>query len=474
MRLRNRSIAGALLAGSLVAASVGGAAAQDAKPGDTTDNQPATPETSGKPAAEAPTAPAVPSIQSSLGPYGDPGGIRAFLDARGIDYNFTYIGEVLGNSTGGLKQGATYEGRLDGQLDIDLEKLAGIKNTAIHANFYQLHGRGLTGNNTFDTFTVSGIEAYPSTKLYEAWIEEKVLDGKVFVRVGQLAADTEFFVSQSATLFISATFGWPAIFANDLPSSGPAFPLATPGVRLKVAPTDNLTFLAAVFDGNPAGVYTGNNAYLPQIRDLNGTLFRVKDPPLIMAETSYAYNQEKDAKGLPGTVKFGYVHLFPSNGNIDALAPGIVGSPQVRDDGAYAIIDQTVYVDPKGPSASVFARASVFPSDRNPYDAYIDAGVIYKGLIPGRPDDTAGISGAYDRFSPIIAAEFALGNPGILPARQNQALIEATYQYVVIPGFTLQPDFQYLINPGGNGAMGFDGVPLRNAAVFGLRATIHY
>ena len=32
---------------------------------------------------------ATPSIQSSLGKYGDPGGIRAFLDKHGIDYNFT-------------------------------------------------------------------------------------------------------------------------------------------------------------------------------------------------------------------------------------------------------------------------------------------------------------------------------------------------------------------------------------------------
>ena len=182
----------------------------------------ATPEATGT-QAEA-VGNTTPSIPSSLGKYGDPGGIRAFLDKHGIDYNFTYIGEVLGNPTGGYKRGATYEGRLDMQLDVDADKLAGIKDFAIHAQAYQIHGRGLSGNNLLDLFTVSNIEAYPDTKLYELWGERKFDDGKIFVRVGQLAADTEFFISQTATLFVSSTFGWPASYANDLPSGGPATP----------------------------------------------------------------------------------------------------------------------------------------------------------------------------------------------------------------------------------------------------------
>lgn len=104
---------------------------------------------------EAAAAPPAPSIQSSLGKYGDPGGIRAFLDTHGIDYSFTYIGEVLGNTSGGVKRGATYEGRIDGNLDIDTEKLFGLKNGAIHVEAFQIHGRGLSGNNLQDLFTAA-------------------------------------------------------------------------------------------------------------------------------------------------------------------------------------------------------------------------------------------------------------------------------------------------------------------------------
>jgi len=37
-----------------------------------------------------------------------------------------------------------------------------------------------------------------------------------------------------------------------------------------------------------------------------------------------------------------------------------------------------------------------------------------------------------------------------LPIRPSEALIEVTYQATVVPGFTVQPDFQYLFRPGGN------------------------
>ena len=412
-----------------------------------------------------------PSIQSALGKYGDPGGVRAALDAKGIDYSFTYIGEMFGNATGGIKPGATYEGRLDANLDIDTDKLFGLKNGTIHAEAFQIHGRGLSGNNLLDLFTASNIEAYPGTKLYELWYEQKLLDGKLFVRVGQLAGDTEFFISPSATLFINSSFGFPASLANDLPSGGPSYPLATPGVRIKATPTEQITLLAAVFNGDPAGVYRpGVNNLLPQLRDVGGTDFRVQDPPLLIAEAQYAYNQAKDSAGLPGTVKVGYLHHFETFPAQNGDATTYRG-----DNGVYALIDQTIYRKPgtDDQGAAVFLRANYLPADRNLIDIYVDGGVVYKGLIPGRPDDTAGISGAYGRISPdASAADIAAGTSLV---RDDQALIELTYQYSVLPGFSIQPDFQYVFHPGAHGVADPNtGLPTQDAAVFGLRAAIHY
>src|SRR3954451_25444750 len=58
----------------------------------------------------------------------------------GIKFAATYIGEVLGNPTGGIQQGGTFEGRLNLAVDIDFDKLAGWKGLTAHANVFAIHG----------------------------------------------------------------------------------------------------------------------------------------------------------------------------------------------------------------------------------------------------------------------------------------------------------------------------------------------
>src|SRR3954468_23178862 len=61
----------------------------------------------------------------------------------GIKFAATYIGESLGNPSGGIKQGAVYEGRLNLAVDVDLQKLVGVDQFLFHANMFQIHGGGL-------------------------------------------------------------------------------------------------------------------------------------------------------------------------------------------------------------------------------------------------------------------------------------------------------------------------------------------
>src|ERR1700712_5487318 len=85
----------------------------------------------------------------------------------GVALSATYIGEVLGNASGGIRRGVVYDGRLDLGVDVDLEKLTGWSGATFHANIYQIHGDGLSRDYVGNLMLVSGIEAYPSTRLYE-------------------------------------------------------------------------------------------------------------------------------------------------------------------------------------------------------------------------------------------------------------------------------------------------------------------
>jgi porin len=253
---------GWFIAVMLVAASAGGTFAQEDKKID--DQKPADPDT-GESTVE----------ESTLGLLPNP------FQKYGIKFAATYIGETLGNVSGGLKQGAVYEGRLNLAVDVDLQKLAGWRELTFHANMFQIHGDGLSRSNLNNFLVASGIEALPSARLYEMWFERKWEDF-LALRAGQLAADTEFINAKYTDVFTNASLGWPAIASVNLPSGGPSPPLAALGARLRANVSDNITLAAAIFDGDAAGPGLGD----PQLRNNAGLNFRINDPPPVIRDAA--------------------------------------------------------------------------------------------------------------------------------------------------------------------------------------------
>lgn len=151
------------------------------------------------------------------------------------------------------------------------------------------------------------------------------------------------------------------------------------------------------------------------------------------------------------------------------------------NDGIYVVIDQMVYREPGSTDQGIgaFARISAAPSDRNTISFYADGGLTWKGMIPGRGDDTFGVSFAYSRISSRARGfdrDIESFTGSARPIRSSEALIEVTYQAQILPGWTVQPDFQYVFRPGGNIPNPRDptSARIKNAAVFGLRTTIRY
>jgi porin len=58
------------------------------------------------------------------------------------------------------------------------------------------------------------------------------------------------------------------------------------------------------------------------------------------------------------------------------------------------------------------------------------------------------------------------------PARTSETFIEVTYQYQVAPWLMLQPDFQYVFNPGGGIANASGTAKVGDEAVLGVRTNI--
>ena len=208
--------------------------------------------------------------------------------------------------------------------------------------------------------TIAAIEATPTGRLSELWLEQSFWNGGASLRAGQLAADVEFFYADAALMFLQTD--WPTIIAADLPSGGPAYPLSTPGARVKVDPNEHISVLAAVFNGDPAGPGEGD----PQLRNKYGVNFRLKDPPFVIAEAQFRNNHGKTDTGLASTLKFGaWTHFgkFDDNRLADdgtLLAdPDGSGRPLKRrtDNGVYGVFEQQLY-HPKAETRVAASRCS--------------------------------------------------------------------------------------------------------------------
>ena len=419
---------------------------------------------------------------------------RDGLAASGLNFAATYIGDNITNISGGIGRGAIHFGRFDFSVDADLEKLFGWAGGRIFANTFEIYGRGLSRNYIHNLATISEIEALPDTRLYNAYFEQSLFNGRFNIRAGQQAADVEFFDSQTDDLFINGTFGWPAIKASNLPAGGPAPPIAVPGIRVKAALSEQVTAFAAVFNGNPAAPGVGD----PQSRDNHGLAFRVNDPPWIIGQVRWDYDIDAGGRALPGNfTPGGWRHdgqfddqRFTLEG-LSIADPGGTGiAAKLRGNwGIFAVVEQTLYrpagVTEKGVSASVpgvtaFARIAYSPPDRNLIDLYIDGGIGVAGLVPGRALDRFGMAVAFMRISDAARnldrdTLFFSGLPG--PVRSHETLLELIYEAHIKPGWLLAPYFQYVFRPSG-------GIPNPNdpsglsrigdAAVFGLTTTLRY
>jgi porin len=94
------------------------------------------------------------------------------------------------------------------------------------------------------------------------------------------------------------------------------------------------------------------------------------------------------------------------------------------------------------------------------------------GPAPRRPNDVFGIAVAYTGISGQASAFDR--DLGLSVTRDCDTLLEISYTAEIFPGWTLQPDLQYISQPGGNvpDLQGTGAVPA--AVVLGARTTINF
>jgi porin len=415
---------------------------------------------------------------------GDWGGLRPYLERQGVVFNLNYTHDFLSNVRGGIGPGSVLIGVFQPQLDIDLQKLLGWQGGHFHTHGLVTHGPFFSQTYLGNILAVSNLEAGPVARLYSLWYEQSAFNDLLSVRLGLMSADSQFLQSKTASNFINNGISWPTFLAANLPAGGPAYPLPDPGIRVRIKPADNLAFQAAVFSGDPSGGDGSNQSQpLP-----TGTVFSFRGGTFIIAEASYLPNQGKDAKGLPGAYRIGgWWHTSPRFGDqrfdntgqslASATSTGIPLN-HTGHQGFYGVIDQMLYRVPgtEDQGLSAFFRAGGVPNDRNLISFYADGGLLYKGLVPRRPDDKVGIAAAYARVGNNargLDQDIGFFGNFLYPVRSGETAIEMMYQAQLAPWWMLQPELQYIIRPGG-GVLNPDGSFRPNAWVIAVRSSLNF
>jgi porin len=382
---------------------------------------------------------------------GNWGGARAELYKKGIDLGFTHKSDFLANTSGGLKHGTAWLGHTEVRLGLDLDKLWGWDGTSAFFLYHSDLGSKFNKHYVGSFAGVDNIEVGTNTtQFYQAWLQKNFLDDHISALVGLYAVDTEFYVTDTAGLFIQPPYGVGTDFAQAGENGPPVFPLGALAGRLKLtSPTNSFYLQAAVTDGVPGNMDNPRGTHI-RLGGGEGTLSIV--------ELGYTPQYEGDSKQSAEIFNKTAIGFWRYSAQFDAID----GAPaRHHNQGVYAMAERTLYLEPSQLTQGLagFVRFGVASESVNQADWTSSLGLRYHGLITGRDDDIAGlgltVNHAGDRYRRAN------------DSKRYETDVEATYRIQATPYFAVQPTVQLIINPGMD-------LTIKNAWIVGSRFEVEF
>ena len=336
--------------------------------------------------------------------------------SAGVDYQLEHFSVI----DGGLGTGGVETGLLNLWVGFESE---GFR---FGANAYLPHGQSVSGRYAGDFSVVSNIDTDADARLQELWGEWDL--GAGHLRFGMLAADSEFWGSDQGALFLNSAFGAPSTVSANLPNVA-IFPTAALGLRLQQATDDGWVWRLAVLDGDPGDIGSDNRHGL-DIHLGNGSLW--------LGEIA-RHETAEDGIG-EGWKLSGFLHT----GHFEDGA-----GQRVRGNAGLLGVWEGRLADRWGG----FLRAGVSRGDRNAAPWSVET-----GLTIAEPFGLAGSAG-------IGYAHVALDGDLAGADAPSERILELSWAIPINDAVQLQPDIQYVMDPGGQ-------VTLDNVWAVGLRVSV--
>lgn len=349
-------------------------------------------------------------------------------------YGLTVSGSVT-VSAHGVKRESDFNPRGEGAFSADLvvESPVGEKGRAVLVfDFQRGAGMGLdfaTAPNGGTTGYNADIEAFNDTNVHltQAYYERDANERLSF-SVGQLDI-TGYFDANEFANDERSQFMAPVFVNNPVIEFGGSEDFYALGIRATCAPTENISVTLGAFEGD-------------------GDYANTFDNPFLMAEVDFAFKPF----GRDGNYRVYYWYrgarpdLDDTTVEADTVAtPTNTALLGEFNNGVGLSIDQMI-----SDTVGVWLRAGLQRETVAQFDKFVGAGVNVAGEFFGRANDRMGL-GYGASFMSQDYKDF--NGAGFESAPEHY--FELYYNYAVEhagpdEGFHISPDFQYIVNPGGD------------------------
>lgn len=354
---------------------------------------------------------------------------------KGLTLGLSATTDLIAVVAGGIERGTATPTALGITAEVSTADLGAWQGGVFSASLF-----GITGTDPSllagDIQDASNIAFIGSVRLYEAFYEHS-FDSGIQVLAGLRDVNSDFYSLEHADTFLNGSFGIGQEIAQD---NLPTWAITSPGVRVKIPLGTDTYIQTAVFDGIPGDP---TNPYGTHVRFDRG------DGVLTLFEAGWIRTQARYAKVAAGT--------WHNTAEFEDFA----NRTRDSDWGAYLVAEADfVRAAHGGEGLGGFIQFGYSAEDRNPIGYYAGIGAEWTGAIHGRPDDVLGLAVAHAR----TAAGYLEFFPG---TERAETVVELTYLMTQRPWLTLQPDIQYVFDPGVN-------PNLDDAIILGLRVAINF
>jgi porin len=375
----------------------------------------------------------------ACGLAGEAGGAEP-LEGRGIAVSAVYSADYWHNTRGGLQRGGAY---LD-NLDLVLDWSGGREPGALRAQVHLVYNNGGSiSAKVGDSHVLSNFETDRAVRLLQAWLEfAPGGDTDRSLRAGVYDLNSEFDASEVGGAFLNSTFGMGLDLAQTGVSGPSIFPYTGLALRGRWRVNERWLLQAAVIDGVPVDP--------DHPRRMTSLSLDGDEGALLTAELEHRSSDWRTVVG-----HWRYTSRFEE---LDRVGP--VGMPRTgrSNAGVYGFVE--------GPLAEVGGRAlrgvlrlgSASPR-YNAFSRTAQAAVLLEQPWLRREGEHLALGIATARRGADVRRAAATAGE---PVRSRETLIEITWRAPLGERVVLQPDVQYVLDPGG-------APDLRDALVVGLR-----